>query len=78
VRMVLVAEDPDAVFKTVLDAGAAQVWPVADQDCGWRAGRLVDPFGIIGKLASRRSNCVYRTFLSDQKPNPQTCMLALC
>jgi PhnB protein len=45
VRMVMVVEDPDAVFKTALDAGAAQVWPVADQDYGWRVGRLVDPFG---------------------------------
>ena len=45
VRMVMVVEDPDAVFKAALDAGAAQVWPVADQDYGWRVGRLVDPFG---------------------------------
>ena len=45
VRMVLVVEDPEAFFKTALDAGAALVWPVAEQGCGWRAGRLVDPFG---------------------------------
>lgn len=45
VRMVMVVDDPDAVFKRALDAGATQVWPVADQEYGWRVGRLVDPFG---------------------------------
>lgn len=45
VRMVMVVDDPDSVFKRALDAGASQVWPVADQDYGWRVGRLVDPFG---------------------------------
>jgi PhnB protein len=45
VRMVMVVDDPDAVFKCALEAGATEVWPVADQDYGWRVGRLVDPFG---------------------------------
>ena len=45
VRMVMVVDNPDAVFKRALDAGAVQIWPVADQDYGWRVGRLVDPFG---------------------------------
>jgi PhnB protein len=45
IRMVMVVGDPDAMFKRALDAGASQVWPVADQDYGWRVGRLVDPFG---------------------------------
>ena len=45
VRMVMVVDNPDVVFKRALDAGAAPVWPVADQDYGWRVGRLVDPFG---------------------------------
>ena len=45
VRMILVVDDPDAVFKRALDAGATAVWPVADQHYQWRVGRLVDPFG---------------------------------
>ena len=45
IRMVMVVDDPDAVFARALKAGATQVWPVADQEYGWRVGRLVDPFG---------------------------------
>ena len=44
-RMVMVAADPDAAFARAVDAGATVVWPVADQDYGWRVGRVVDPFG---------------------------------
>jgi len=44
-RMVMVVEDPDAVFARALAAGATMVWPVADQPYGWRVGRIVDPFG---------------------------------
>jgi PhnB protein len=44
-RMVMVVDDPDSVFARALKAGATQVWPVADQEYGWRVGRLVDPFG---------------------------------
>ena len=45
VRMVLVIDDPDAMFARAIQAGATTVWPVADQEYGWRVGRLVDPFG---------------------------------
>jgi PhnB protein len=45
VRLVLIADDLDAVFNRAIAAGAAMVWPVADQEYGWRVGRLVDPFG---------------------------------
>jgi PhnB protein len=44
-RMVMVVDDPDAVFARALKAGATQVWPVSDQEYGWRVGRIVDPFG---------------------------------
>src|SRR3954468_24239123 len=44
-RMVMVVDDPDAVFAHALKAGATQVWPVTDQPYGWRVGRIVDPFG---------------------------------
>jgi PhnB protein len=45
VRMVLVADDPDALFAQAVAAGASVVWPVDEQPYGWRVGRLVDPFG---------------------------------
>ena len=45
VRMVLVAPDPDAAFDRAIRAGGTIVHAVADQDYGWRVGRLVDPFG---------------------------------
>ena len=45
VRMVMVVPDPDASYQRALEAGATVVNPVADQDYGWRVGRLVDPFG---------------------------------
>ena len=44
-RMILIADDPDAVFNKAIAAGAMVVWPVEDQRYHWRIGRLVDPFG---------------------------------
>ncbi|HWE86905.1 MAG TPA: VOC family protein [Terracidiphilus sp.] len=44
-RIVLVVDDPDATFECGLKAGATSVWPVEDQEYGWRVGRLMDPFG---------------------------------
>jgi len=44
-RMMLIADDPDAVFDRAVAAGATSVSPVADQPYGWRVGRLADPFG---------------------------------
>jgi hypothetical protein len=35
----------DAVFQRALDAGAEQIYPLADQFCGDGAGRVSDPFG---------------------------------
>src|ERR1700675_3928866 len=42
VRMVLVVDDPDAVFAQAVAAGAKEVWAV-DERYGWRSGRIVDP-----------------------------------
>lgn len=44
VRIVMVVENPDAVFDRAVGAGATVVWPVSNQH-GWRIGRIVDPFG---------------------------------
>jgi PhnB protein len=45
VRLVMVVDDPDAVFAGAVAAGAKSVWPVDDQPYGWRVGRVADPFG---------------------------------
>jgi PhnB protein len=55
VRLVLVVDDPDALFARAIAAGAKEVWPVEDQRYRWRMGRVVDPFGHhweIGKPLS--------------------------
>ncbi len=45
IRMILVVENPDAVFQHAIKVGATEVYPVGE-DFGWRLGRLSDPFGI--------------------------------
>jgi PhnB protein len=56
VRLSLIVEDPDAVAKRAVAAGAREVFPIADQPYGLRQGRVEDPFGhhwLIGRpLAS--------------------------
>jgi PhnB protein len=52
VRIGLLVADPDAAAARAIEAGARQVSPVADQDFGYRQGRIVDPFGhhwLIGR-----------------------------
>jgi PhnB protein len=44
VRLLLIVEDPDAVCKQAIAAGATQVSAVSDEH-GWRLGRILDPFG---------------------------------
>ncbi len=50
-RMILTIDDPDAAFDRAVAAGATVVHPVADQDYGWRVGRVVDPFGHHWEIA---------------------------
>jgi PhnB protein len=45
IRMGLLVADPDAVAKSAVAAGAKEVYPVADQDYGYRLGLVIDPFG---------------------------------
>lgn len=44
-RMVLVDDNPDALFARAVAAGARVVQPMEDQPYGWHLGRVVDPFG---------------------------------
>lgn len=50
VRMLLIVEDPLAVFNQAIAAGATKVPPVSD-DYGWRIGRIVDSFGHHWEIA---------------------------
>jgi len=55
VRISLIVDDPDAFARRAIDAGATELFPVADQPYGMRQGRVVDPFGhhwLIGKPLS--------------------------
>ncbi|MEO7802703.1 MAG: VOC family protein [Ginsengibacter sp.] len=45
IRMGLQVTDPDAVAKQAIATGATEIYPVADQDYGYRLGRIADPFG---------------------------------
>ena len=45
VRLVLVVDDPDAVFARALGAGGKVISPLEDKEYGWRVGRIADPFG---------------------------------
>ena len=45
IRMILTVTDPDSIFAKALQAGAIEIFPVAE-DHGWRLGRIVDPFGL--------------------------------
>jgi PhnB protein len=45
VRLALIIDDPDALARQAVAAGAREVYPVADQPYGWRLGRVLDPFG---------------------------------
>ena len=50
--MLLIVDDPDAMFSRAVAAGAAVVSPVANQH-GWRVGRVVDPFGHHWEISRR-------------------------
>ena len=43
-RTLLVTDDPDAVLRRAVGAGATQTSP-AREEHGWRLGRIIDPFG---------------------------------
>lgn len=45
--------DADATFQKALDAGGEEIFPLADQFYGDRAGRIRDPFGHHWIIATR-------------------------
>jgi PhnB protein len=49
-RVLLVVDDPDAVYARAVEAGASQKSAV-DLEHGWRVGRVTDPFGHEWEIA---------------------------
>ncbi len=45
VRIGLQVEDPDSFAQKAIVNGAFEVYPVADQDYGYRLGHIIDPHG---------------------------------
>lgn len=45
VRLILVSDDPDALFERAVAAGATVVSAMQDFSYGWRVGRVADPYG---------------------------------
>jgi PhnB protein len=45
VMIEMTVPDVDSVMQRAVDAGATVARPAADQDYGWRNGKLLDPFG---------------------------------
>ena len=43
-RTLLVVDDPDAVTRAAIEAGATLISPVGEEH-GWRLARIIDPFG---------------------------------
>jgi len=43
-RTLLVVDDPGAVARQAVHAGATEASPVGDEH-GWRVGRIIDPYG---------------------------------
>src|SRR5260370_35948842 len=50
VRMILTADDPDAVFAQAVAAGATEVASITEGH-GWREGRVADPSGHHWEIA---------------------------
>ena len=56
VRIELTVDDPDTAAARAIDAGAREIFPVADQPYGVRQGRIADPDGhhwLIGRPLDR-------------------------
>lgn len=59
VSMLLYVEDVDAIHSQAVSAGAQCMMPVTDQFDGDRRGTVIDPFGHIWLLASKRESITY-------------------
>lgn len=52
-RIGLFVANPDAVAEKAVAAGATLLYPVADQDYGYRLGAVKDPYGHVWEIARK-------------------------
>jgi PhnB protein len=52
VRMILVVDDPDALYARAVAAGATPIAPIGEGH-GWRVGRVADPDGHHWEIGRR-------------------------
>ena len=55
-RMGLFVVNPDAVAEKAVSAGAVLLYPVADQDYGYRLGAVKDPSGHVWEICRKLEN----------------------
>src|SRR5215831_1708646 len=55
VLLVLITDDPDALFLKALNAGAKEIFPIGEEH-GWRLGRIEDPFGLRWEIGHQLSD----------------------
>lgn len=53
-RLILIVDNPDAIFTQAIKAGATEISPVSEGH-GWRVGRLQDPFGLHWEIGHQFS-----------------------
>ncbi|MBL1419372.1 MAG: VOC family protein [Alphaproteobacteria bacterium] len=56
VSILVYVEDVDLIFARAIELGAKEVMPISDQFDGDRRGTLVDPYGHIWLLATRKED----------------------
>lgn len=71
VILYLYVEDVDATFGQAIAAGAKEIRPVEDQFYGDRMGKLVDPFGHVWMVASRKEDLTIEevAHCAEEAPN---------
>ena len=53
IRIALFVSNPDAFADRAIAAGAKELYPVADQDYGYRLGCVIDPFGHVWEIGRK-------------------------
>jgi PhnB protein len=66
-RTLLVVEDPVAVHRRAIEAGATETSPVAEEH-GWRVGRIVDPFGHEWEIGTPLGGSAHREAVEAGDP----------
>lgn len=59
--------DVDAVFKRAVEAGGKPIWPVKDQTWGDREGVVLDPFGHMWAIATRKEEVAPEEILRRER-----------